>query len=331
MKKIILVLLFVAMLIPPTAQGDTVVEVKFSFDLDSINSTKMLVTGNIPLNLSVGSEEVEVVDGVAEFSTNVFLLGDVLSVKMDGNAIQNIEIPAEEYVHVVHVYAKWTGGQPPPLQNVGLGQGTLLVLERLLEESPSVPTNTTGKQYGEIVLNAFFGSDTDYDKDGNGVLLTDPFGLLQFLFGMKDHLNLAAQSADATTSFKNNVSATAPLFDQMFEGGTVTSFQDILNTSETLAAVVYQHALDIVENGTSSNVGEKVQALTDALKQLRDTVHKAFVGPREHTFSGSVQVTLQDTTSSEQSQTSEEESPLLAIGILLAVPFLLKRKIRKYD
>ncbi|RMG38475.1 MAG: hypothetical protein D6732_05325 [Methanobacteriota archaeon] len=302
-------LLLVSICFVPQGSAQQTVDIVVSFDPASINSTRILVSGITEnLILSVGDMEIQVTNGVADFETNVFNLGETMSLTFNEETF-SWSIPSSEFIHVQHVYSRWVGGQPPPIDNVGLGQGAVLTLNKL-----TANTEMNASRLGEKVVNTLLGSETDLNDDGAIETPIDPFGLLQFIFGMRDHLELAGVTPDVDPDFAQNVSAVLPLFDQLVDKPTYSEFLPNLNTSETLMGKLYQVAFGLATHSGTQTI-ETLNSLLEDSFQLTNSI---FLQPREHTFGNTVTVSIQDDGNS---ATSTENTT--AFPFLLFIPLLL--------
>ncbi len=313
MKWLIPFLIMTAISIPMGSAQQTV-DIIVSFDTDSFNSTKMLVSDNLDgLTFSIGNVEVSAVNGVVDFGTNVFNLGDTMKVIFGEEIVVSWTIPGSQFVHVQHVYSRWVGGQPPPIDNIGLGQGAVLTLNRLVETSES-----NKSKMGELVVNTMLGGSADLNDDGEIQEALDPFGLLQFLFGMRDHLSLAGTTPDVHPQFAKNVSAVLPLFDQLMDKPTYAEFLQVLNTSQTLMAKTYQTAFALANGSGNQTFNDLKNLLEDSF----NLVHSIFLQPRANTFGGIVTVHEGHST---DTKTGENGASLQFFAFILPLLFLRKK------
>lgn len=300
----------------PSGTGQQSMEVKISFDPNSFNSTTFLISENVDgLELTIGNTSASYQNGIVEFETNVFGIGDTMTVSFNGKEVSMWTIPASQYIHVTHVYSRWAGGQPPPIENVGLGQGAVLTLNRLIELETLPDT-----RFGELVVNTLLSSEDDLNKDGTVEEAIDPFGLLQFIFGMRDHLGFAGTTSDVDPIFAQNVTAVLPMFNTLIEGQTVAGFIPLLNTSETLFAKIYQVAFELATNSGS----QTFQDLKNLIDETFEQTLSIFNQPRDHTFGGTVVITLAN-QASPSTESEKEQMPLSWIFITILLGLAFKR------
>ncbi len=311
----IVIMLFILLLssMKVSSQSNTIT-ITITFDQDNINSTKFLVSpADLNLTASIGSETTKLVNGKLEFSENVFNLDQTMQVEINGKNIKTWTIPSEEYIHIRHVFSRWTGGQPAPINNVGLGQGALLTFEKLMKFS-----SINSSDFGELVVNTLVGSSTDLNADGAIETPLDPFGLLNFIFGMRDHLKFASTTTDADSDFSQAVNEILPNFSLLMEKDTVADFLTVINQSGTFLGKIYQTAFSLA---TSEQTSEN---LTQHLDNSFLQIFEIFNSARNATFGGFFSFSKEDIPSS--SSQSETETSALPIFMFVVTPILVRGK-----